>query len=133
MGLSYTWKLTGLKKQNTNDVNDVVIGTQWKVYGTDVDGNEAFFTGATPFHLNTLNTGSFIDYQNLTEETVLGWIKNVVSGSGASNYMEHINEQLHKDIDSKKWIKLDVNEENLPWSPTSGSNTLPGSGEPAPL
>ena len=124
MGYTYEWKLTGLRKQNSENVNDAVIGTHWKLIGTDEDGNEGTFTGATPFSINTINTSSFTPYTELTEAQVLGWIKNHVSGSNLStNYMEHINGVIEKEINSKKWVKVEVSETDLPWSPTSGSTT----------
>ena len=124
MGLTYEWKLTGLKKQNTSNLNDVVVGTNWKLIGTDEDGNQGTFNGATPFEAQDLNGDGFIDYQDLTEELVMGWVKNHVSGSSPSNYMNHINQQIQKQIDYVKYSRLDVSEVDLPWSPTSGSATV---------
>jgi hypothetical protein len=124
MGLTYEWKLTGLNKQNTPTLNDVIVGTQWKLTGTDEDGNVGTFTGATPFEVQDLNGDGFVDYQDLTEELVLGWVKNHVSGSGPSNYMTHINQQIQKQIDYVKYARLEVAEVDLPWSPTSGSSTI---------
>ena len=134
MGLTYEWKLTGLRKQNSETVNDAVVGTSWKLTATDEDGNEGSFSGATPFSISQINTGSFTEYSQLTEEQVLGWIKNHVSGSNPStNYMEHINEQILKDIASKKYVKVEVTEADLPWSPTSGSIIAPHVSDPAPV
>ena len=134
MGLTYEWKLTGLKKQNSEIVSDAVIGTNWKLIGTDEDGNQGTFTGATPFSISTINTGSFTEYSQLTEEQVLGWIKNHVSGSNVStNYMEHINTQILKEINSNKYVKVEVSETDLPWSPTSGSSVTPEVSDPAPV
>ena len=133
MGYTYEWKLTGLRKQNSENVNDAVIGTHWKLIGTDEDGNEGTFTGATPFSISTINTSSFTPYSELTEAQVLGWIKNHVSGSNPStNYMAHINGVIEKEIASKKWVKVEVAEVDLPWSPTSGSTT-PYFGDTAPV
>ena len=124
MGYTYEWKLTGLKKQNSENVNDAVIGTHWKLIATDEDGNEGTFTGATPFSIGTISTSSFTPYSELTEAQVLGWIKNHVSGSNLStNYMEHINGVIAREINGKKWVNVDVSEIDLPWSPTSGSTT----------
>lgn len=133
MGLTYEWKLVGLKKQNSDNVNNAVVGTQWKIIATDEDGNEGSFTGATPFSISQINTGSFTPYNELTEAQVIGWIKNHVSGSNSSNnYMEHINGQILKEITSKKWAKVEVAEVDLPWSPTSGSTT-PYAADAAPV
>lgn len=126
MGLTYEWKLVGLKKQNSINIEDAVVGTSWKLTGTDEDGNVGTFSGATPFSISTINTGSFTPYTELTEEQVLNWIKNHVSGSNVStNYWGHITEAIQKEIDGKKWAKVDVTETDLPWSPTSGSVTPP--------
>ena len=64
MGYTYEWKLTGLNKQNSTNIEDAVIGTRWKLTGTDEDGNVGTFTGATPFSINTINTSSFTKLVN---------------------------------------------------------------------
>ena len=133
MGFTYEWKLTGLKKQNSINVDDAVVGTSWKLTGTDEDGNVGTFSGATPFSISTINTGSFTPYSELTESQVLNWIKNHVSGSNVStNYWEHISGVIQKEINDKKWAKVEISETDLPWSPTSGSTT-PYVAEAAPV
>ena len=62
---------------------------------------------------------------DLTEELVLGWIKNQVSGSTPANYMNHINQQIQRQIDHTKYVNMDVQERDLPWSPISGSSVTP--------
>jgi hypothetical protein len=133
MGLTYEWKLIGLKKQDSENVNEAIVGTNWKITATDEDGNVGTFTGATPFSISTVNTGSFIPYNELTEDIVIGWVKNHVSGSGPTNYMEHIDKQIQKEIAANKWVSVQVDEANLPWSPTSGSVVAPQTEAPAPV
>ena len=125
MGLTYDWKLTSLRKQNTDSLSDVIVGTQWKLTGTDEDGYTGVFNGATPFEIRDLNVDGFVDYRDLTEDLVLGWIKNEVSGSTPANYMNHINQQIQKQINHTKYVNMDVQETDLPWSPTSGSSVTP--------
>jgi hypothetical protein len=132
MALTYEWKLTSLRKQNTDTLNNIVVGTQWTITGTDSDGNTGIFHGATPFEAKDVNGDGFIDYQDLTEEIVLEWIKDYVSGVGPSNYMNHINEMIQRQIDEVKYSRIDVTENDLPWSPTSGSVTPEPTGERAP-
>jgi hypothetical protein len=133
MGLTYDWKLIGLKKQNSENVDEAIVGTNWKITATDEDGNVGTFTGATPFSISTINTGSFVPYHELTEDVVLGWVKNHVSGSGSTNYMAHINEMIGKEIRANKFVSLQVEEADLPWSPTSGSVVAPQTQAPAPV
>ena len=124
MALTYTWKLTGLKKQDTEDFNDLVIGTRWTVTGTDEDAVDGTFQGATPLDIPDAGQEGYIPYAELTEEIVLGWIKEHVSGSNpATNYWDHIDGRIVKAIDEKKWTKVEVMEGDLPWSETSGSNS----------
>lgn len=133
MALTYEWKLTGLKKQNTDVLPDVIVGTSWTVTATDESGNTGTFTGATPFKVEDLNNDGFIDYKDLTEELVLGWVKNVVSGSGVGNYWGHINERIMEQVNSKKYKRMEVQSSDLPWSPTSGSNGTPVTSGSLPL
>lgn len=121
MELTYEWKLTGLKKQDTADITDLVVGTQWKLIGTNANGTSGTFSGATPLDIPDADEEGFIPYEELTEELVLGWIQNIVSGSGPTNYMDHINEQIIKQINQTEYVIKDVGESDLPWSPTSGS------------
>ena len=121
MALTYEWKLTGVKKQDTADLSDLVVGTRWELKGTNSDDVFGKFSGATPLDLPDADEENYVAYADLTETQVLGWIKSIVSGSGSSNYMEHINEQIQKEIDEKVHTQLEVTSNDLPWSETSGS------------
>ena len=131
MAYTYTWKLKSLKKQNTELFENAIVGTQWRVTATDEDGTEGSFDGATPYKVVDANADGFIDYQDLTEDIVLSWIKNTVSGSAPTNYWSHISEQIQKQMDMKRNVVLEVNDADFPWSPTSGSiSPLPGDRAP---
>ena len=124
MGYTYEWKLTGIKKQNTDELSNVVVNTYWNVKAVDENGYSGSFTGATPLSLNALNPQTFTEYNNLTEEQVLSWVKEIVSGSNrGSNYWDHIQSQINKQIDVSKYQRVMVMEGDLPWSPISGSNS----------
>lgn len=131
MALTYEWKLTGLKKQDTADLSDLVIGTRWELKGTNEDGVFGTFSGATPLDIPDADEPGYIAYADLTEEQVLGWIKGIVSGSSATNYMDHIEAQIQKQINDKTYTLLEVQENDLPWSSTSGSAVTP-TPDPAP-
>ena len=124
MAYTYEWKLTGIRKQNTDILDNVVVNTYWKLTGIDENGNSGSFSGATPLSLDSVNPQSFTSYENLSETQVLDWVKSIVSGSGPSNYWDHINSQIEKDINVNKYNRIMVMESDLPWAPTSGSNTM---------
>lgn len=119
MALTYTWKVKSLKKTSGDNLSDVIVGTQWELTGTDSDGNDGTFHGATPFELSKVDPGNFVAYEDLTEATVLDWIKAVVVGG----YWDHVNQQINKQISNKKNPIVDVNQ--LPWAPPADPAPTP--------
>jgi hypothetical protein len=119
MAITYTWKITGLKtKDVSEDKPAAVVQTYWQKIGTDEDGNEGTFSGATPFTVDPSDeSGPFIPFEELTEEDVLDWIKTVVVGG----YADHVNGQIAKQIEDKI---SPVVENRLPWAPVT-ANTSP--------
>ena len=106
--MEYTWKITGVKTLDTNEVENAVVQTYWEKIGTDSDGNEGKFVGATPFSQSTVDPENFVPFTQLTEELVLSWIQSVVVGP----YEEHVNTQIQKQIEAKV-----VKQPTLPWAP----------------
>ena len=114
--MEYTWKIKSLIKQNTDDLDNVIVGTRWEVTGTNDVGINGSFQGATPFALDSVDPGNFTSFEDLTETQVLGWIKSHVSGSAPTAYWDHISERINKQIQEKTYVKIDVSETELPWS-----------------
>lgn len=112
---TWAWEVTGLKKQdqvNSEGANlaGAVVQTYWKLTGTDGSGNTGEFAGATPFNATNVPAGSFVAFESLTEETVLGWIQNVVNSD--QGYADHISERVKLQID-----EATVEEAAMPWAP----------------
>jgi len=110
--MNYTWQLTSLKRKDSSDIKNIVVQTYWKKTGTDENGNEGSFSGATPFDLSTVDPTNFTSYEDLTEEMVLGWIQSVVVG----DYERHVNEQIEKQIEDKVSPITEVTG-GFPWQP----------------
>lgn len=110
MAITYTWKVTSLKTKTEGQNTDAVVQTYWTKTGTDDNGNTGVFSGATPFTSVNVPEGQFVPFSELTEETVLNWIKAVVVGQ----YEEHVNGVIAKQIDEKINV---VSEKALPWAP----------------
>jgi hypothetical protein len=110
--MNYTWKLTSLKRKDTDVAQNIVVQTFWKKIGTDANGNVGEFSGATPFDLSTVDPNNFTSYEDLTEEMVLGWIQSVVIGS----YEEHVNERIAEQIEAIVSPVVSVTS-GFPWQP----------------
>lgn len=123
MAITYTWKLTGLKKVDSATLSGIVFQTYWKKIGTDEDGNEGTFTGATPLDPTSVDPNNFVPFESLTEEIVLNWIKSKVTGS----YEQHVNEQIAKQINLLKRPEVEIREDQFPWASTSTTSTIAGS------
>lgn len=116
MTLIYKWKITSLNKTDDPSVelNDIIVQTRWTVTGADEDGNEGTFSGATPFEPDQVDPNNFTTYENLTEEMIIGWIKNVVDNT--PSYKEHIDGQIQKQIDAIIKPVVEVTGDTLPWA-----------------
>jgi hypothetical protein len=112
----YTWAVTGMKGIDLPNEPNAIIQTYWTKTGVDEQGNEGVFSGATPFPPSSIDPDTFIPYDQLTEEIVLGWIQAVVVGS----YAEHVDAQIQKQID-----QLKVKDEPLPWAPPTPTPVPP--------
>jgi hypothetical protein len=110
MSITYTWKVSSLKKTNTSNLNDVIIQTSWNKIGTDEDGNTGFFPGSSEFQLDTVDPDNFISYDDLTEEIILGWVQSLI-GEGLN---AHANNIISQQIDEKACRVIEVSN-GFPW------------------
>jgi len=110
--MEYTWKITGLKTKDVSEVRpDTVVQTDWTKTGMDENGNTGTFSGATPFTVDpTDDSGTFVPFNELTEQNILDWIKTIVVG----DYEKHVNAQIQKQINDKIVVVKDM---PLPWEP----------------
>lgn len=114
MALEYTWKITSLKKATNSSITNAIVRVEWDYKGTDEDGDFGVFHGVTDFDVNGIDMETFLPFENLTEEIVLGWVKNVVDG--LYGFYEHMNGEINKQINDKKLTFDYVNDSNFPWS-----------------
>ena len=113
MAITYTWTIDKLMIKTEGTFTNSVVQTYWTCAGTDESGNTGTFKGATPFSAIE-GTGTFVPYEQLTEETVLGWVQEVVHAD--SRYSSHINERILADIAIQE--HTEVHTQDLPWANT---------------
>jgi hypothetical protein len=85
------------------------------VIGTDTQNKTAIFDGATPF--SSAGQSGFIEFSDLQENDVLGWIKDQVVGS----YADHIMDQIYQKLDAQYNA---VSDTALPWAPPADPETI---------
>ena len=107
MAITYTWKITAMKKAPSLDgLSDVITHVNFEYKGVDKDGNEGTFNGACP--LPGPDKDNFIALSKATEADVIEMAK-------ANHPVDHMNEVIEKQIADKITPK---NEEvDLPWAP----------------
>ena len=120
---TYVWEVTSLRKRDQQNsegatLSGAVVQTYWKVTGTDGSGNTGEFSGATPFDASSVPAGSFVAFEDLTENTVLGWIQAVVNAD--QGYADHISERIAHQIDEEQ-----VEDATMPWAPEDVTPPLP--------
>ena len=96
MAITYTFKVTELEMAPSLDAQtDVVTRVRYNYAGVDENGISGSFAGATPM---PAPSGSFIPYNELTQETVVAWLEEV---SDKPHMQEQITKQINNQINPK--------------------------------
>ena len=101
MALTYEWEITTLKKINTQNLQDVVVQAYWTKTGTNENGTKGVFSSATSFTLSD----EFTQFEELTNEIILGWIQ-----TNTSNSTDLIIASIQKQIDN-----IESSVTKMPW------------------
>ena len=122
MAITYTWKITAMKKAPSLDgLSDVITHVNFEYKGVDENGNEGVFNGACP--LPGPDKDDFIELSKATEADVIEMAK-------ANHPVDHMNEVIEKQIADKITPK---NEEvDLPWAPAAEEAAAEEAEEEAP-
>jgi hypothetical protein len=109
--MQFEWKILSMDcYPSVGDVSNVVYKVSWKA--TAVDGDHiAVTTGSTD--IGDASTDDFVEYDNLSEATVLGWLFDSI---GADKVQ--IEDSLKKSVNMLKnppSVRL-----QLPWEDTAG-------------
>ena len=94
MNITYSWKITALKKAPSLDgLSNVITHVRFDYTGTDADSGESHtFHGACP--IGAPDADNFSEITTLTEEQVIEWAK-------ANHPTDHMNEVIEKAISDK--------------------------------
>lgn len=109
--ISYTWEIDAITKRTIGEFEDVIFKVVWKKTGTDENGYNGTFRICTDFQVNEVNKDSFISYENLKEETVIGWIKKAVD-------QDLVNDEIKKELEKSRSHWIQIEQQDLPWNKT---------------
>ncbi len=121
--MNYQFSVTGLGREDHEQFKDVVVQLYWRLVGTDYDGITGSFAGATPIEdLSELDVLTFVQYQDLQEETIIEWIESMLGEN--PSYKQHILDRINDEIKAKRTRKTEGGFD-LPWSDGPPAPTAP--------
>lgn len=108
MTVTYKWSITSMESYKDKDgYKDVVFDCHWNVTATDGEtASSAYGSIAIPID----NISKFIPYSDLTEDLVIGWVKDALTES----VVKDIEDGLSGNINV---LNNPISEKNpLPWA-----------------
>lgn len=106
--INYTYNIGAITKKTINGIENSIFQVVWEKIGVDENGNRGVFKIATTFDTSEVGTSeSFIPYENLTEEIIIGWIESVTTEEQVNGV---ILERIQKSIDNE------VQVYEFPWT-----------------
>ena len=90
---SLTWTAENLTRETSDDF---VIKSYWYLTGRTLNGTVgiATFRMEGPCKFKTSRTGSEIPYESVTQENVVGWVKNALGADQVAEYERMMHENL---------------------------------------
>jgi hypothetical protein len=108
---NWTWYVSSMYTlDNLVENPNYVVMVTWRLKGTDGTYEAEVGNNATFSEFN--EEADFIPYQNLTEETVIGWVQNQLGEDGINSYKA----KTQAIIDEKANPPLIPIYTPLPWS-----------------
>lgn len=105
---NFTWKVENLLTKTIDGKEDYVVTAYYTTIGVDGTYEASLFNIA---EFSTEDVTVFIPYADLTEEIVVGWIKETLGESGVESIEACINGQ----IESEKNPPVTPVNTPLPW------------------
>ncbi len=93
--LTYTYTITNLYTKTIDGVKDYIVTSIYDVSGTDGIYSASLTSNIAEF--STSNVKVFIPYEDLTEEIVVGWIKETLGEAGIISIESCIQGQIESE------------------------------------
>lgn len=109
--MQITWKIEKLEvQQQQGDLSNVVVSANWRVEALDEreeSRQREYVFGKTTFEAPS---GAFIEFNNLTEDVVLGWIHDAIGQEQKSLAEKEVSDKLTAAQNPESVVKP------LPWN-----------------
>ena len=108
----YIWNITNLYTVNTDTESNYVVDALYEVVGTEESGGETYTASlSNTASFEVIEGESFIPYADLTDEIVVGWVKDQLGSTNISNLEASVGGMIDSQINPP------VSPENtpLPW------------------
>jgi len=102
MALTYEWILLGYKKANNPDFTNAIVHADWKIIGTDENGNQTEYKSTVIWDPNNIEANKFIPHEEVTREMVLEWVKALVATQPERKIEENIRKSIAAKIGNQK-------------------------------
>jgi len=112
MALTYNWLIKRFSTQNTDNANNVVVEVHWVKAGTNANEVIGECHSSTTFNSENINSDAFIQFNDLTEETVINWIESSFDAEKAAWVEEQIQMEINQIENPPLPIEHNV---GLPW------------------
>ena len=110
MNIVKTWSILNLTARPTLDGQEQVISmVTWKLVVSDDLNHEVVHTGVTTLGLP--DSESFLNFSELTEQQVLGWVKGVIGQKQIDQLESNMIASLLDQVAPTEFLHL----EELPW------------------
>ena len=109
---NYTWKIKSLQTIDEVNETDFVTTILYRVNCTEeVDGKEYKASTLNSVIIEPKEEEGFVPYADLTEEQVIGWVKELLGKEGVDSIEKSLASQVDKKINPPV---VPVNK-TLPW------------------
>ena len=110
--MNYSWQIVKLSTRDQTNSSGVllpnaVVQIKWKRFGVDEDGNSAYVLGYTNLTASDVPENSFVQFESLTEETVINWLESAISPQKLEEFNDKIQDKIYQ---------LSTIDRELPWT-----------------
>lgn len=113
MSVTYTLSITKVATSQSDTLTDAVTRIEWKRVGVCSEtGRTGQYAGMSVFEMADISPDGFVNYADLTEETVKGWVQSSIDDD--DEFEASINTFIEAQIDNP--IVPEQVKTSLPWA-----------------